>query len=223
MEYISPEVSAYVYKRDWTNAMNAATTKEERDLVVKMFLQCAPITYSPEFKTEKMDEASSYKEERKPKEKFDFKSFFKKVWEEIKLIGEVIKKQGFYYLFIFVAILLVGFTTSIGVYNCYAGKMICIFFFVCALVGGALNFFVSSDFLKGAKIKSRESYVGLAIIVTSICLSLLAFYIFYILQKEKPESLTGPGPIYGISIAVSIFVATVTILLAFFIKKKKEK
>ena len=225
---LSPAISDLVQRREWTQAMKEAPTKEEQELVVKMFLHLAPVVTTPapvENKPapKKVEETSTkVKKEKDPNKKFSFKETWTSIVDWFKMVFAIIKKYGFYYLFMFVAILLVGFTVSIGIYNAYAGKMICVFFFICALVGATLCFFVTSDFLKVVNLKSKETNTAIAFIILGVCLSLLAFFIFYVLQKEKPTSLTNVGVVYGVTIAISIVVAVATTALAIFLKKRKE-
>ena len=74
------------------------------------------------------------KDKPKGKGKFSFKETI-----------ELFKKEKFHFLFAFVATFLLSVTLDIGIFDAYAGKMLCIFFFICSLAGAFLNFMIYKD------------------------------------------------------------------------------
>ncbi len=155
-------------------------------------------------------------------EKVSFKEKAKNFFSQVKWFFAPFKKDGFYYLFAFIATLLIGFTSSIGIFNCYDGKLICIFFFVCSLVGAVLNYFVYSDLFKKVTLKDRSFYFALFFSVLGAGLSALTFLLFYSLQKQIPESLNNTTLIYILTVVISLASSLLGILIALLVRKFKK-
>ena len=155
--------------------------------------------------------------EKKPKF-----AFLKKI--KLKLFNPipVIKKDKFHFLFALVATFLIGFTLSIGIYNAYAGKLICIFFFICSLAGAFLDFMIYKDAFKEYPVKSPfvvmtgfSSLVGLGI-------SIGGYFIFKATSNEvlavEPHFLM----ILAIIIAVYMASSALPLLVDYLINKWKK-
>lgn len=128
-----------------------------------------------------------------------------------------------HYLFILISSFLIGFSSSIGIYYCYAGNNVYYFLFVCSIVGTLLNFFVYSDYFKKHIILSKDTAVTAIDVLIGIILSIGSFFIFYVVQKEKPTSLKSPLTILLIMTAVIILINALTCSLAFLLKKGNKK
>lgn len=178
----------------------------------------APIfTYKPSENSDIPEEKESLK---------DQKSFKEKCVYILKAIGEFlspIKKSGFYYLFITIASILIAFASAIAIFYCYFGNMLCVLFFICALAGAALSFFVFSDYTKKLKtLNYRGFYFLFFFIVIGIGIGVALYYVFYILQKELPESLTKPSLVYILSGLIAIGVIAITLPLSLLKNKLKK-
>lgn len=158
------------------------------------------------------------KQEKAPKVN-NSNSFFGKVSE----FFSPIVTNTVHYLFILISSFLIGFSSSIGIYYCYAGNNVFYFLFVCSLVGALLNFFVYSDYFKKYFILSKDTALTAIDVLIGIGLSIGSFFIFYVVQKEKPTSLKSPLAILLIMSAVIILINVLTCSLAFLLKKEKKK
>ena len=156
-------------------------------------------------------------ETKEPKE-----NVFKSIWESLCSFFLPLKENVIHYAFIMISVFLIGFSSSVGVYYCYAGNNVFYFLFVCSLVGGILNYFVYYDYFKNHKLLSNDSILTIIDIVLSIGVAIGGFYIFYTLQKEIPESLTGTTTILLIMFAVILGVNLLACPLAYFLRKRKE-
>ena len=149
----------------------------------------------------------------------------KKVKHNNEFVGKVLDffspatVNPVHYLFILISSFLIGFSSSIGIYYCYAGNNVFYFLFVCSLVGTLLNFFVYSDYFKKHVILSKDTALTFIDVLIGIGLSIGSFFIFYVMQKEKPTSLKSPLTILLIMTAVIIFVNVLTCSIAFLLKK----
>ena len=153
----------------------------------------------------------------------------KKVTHSDSFLGKIldffspITTNPVHYLFILISSFLIGFSSSIGVYYCYAGNNVFYFLFVCSLVGALLNFFVYSDYFKKHIIFSKDTAVTAIDILIGIGLSIGSFFIFYVVQKEKPTALKSPLTILLIMTAVIILINILTCSIAFLLKKGKKQ
>lgn len=153
----------------------------------------------------------------------------KKVTHGDSLFGKVldffstVAANPVHYLFILISSFLIGFSSSIGIYYCYAGNNVFYFLFVCSLVGALLNFFVYSDYFKQHLLLSKETALTAIDILIGIGLSIGSFFIFYVVQKEKPTALKSPLTILLIMTAVIILINLLTCSIAFLFKKGKKQ
>ena len=147
---------------------------------------------------------------------------FKGLINKVFLFLAPLKENIVHYAFILVSIFLIGFSSSIGVYYCYAHNNVFYFLFVCSIVGTILDYFVYFDFFKKHKLMSNDFILTIIDIIISIGIAIGGFYIFYSLQKEIPESITSVGKIILIMIAIVIVVNAIVCPVAYFLRKRKE-
>lgn len=178
-----------------------------------------PVFY---FKEETPVVEETQKEEENPTEATSFKDKCKLFIKKLSKFFEPVKVNGFYYLFAILAAFLIEFTISIGAFTSYSGKMICIFFFICSVIGGILNYFVTTDILKKYPIKSRGSIFLVCSSLIGLALGTVGTLIYLSLQKEMPEALITVGPIYGIGIGAAIGVIAISDLTSYLIKRFKK-
>ena len=143
----------------------------------------------------------------------------KGLWAKIKDFFSPLSEQKIHYIFSFVASFLISFTVSIGVYNCYAGKKIYLFFFVCGLIGTLLTAFIFMDFFKLFRLKSKEYVLSIGIELIGVAVGLGGFGIFNSFQKEMPASLTSVRPIILIDLVASILLLLGATLVSFVLRK----
>lgn len=170
------------------------------------------------FLVKPVEKPKPIKQEKTPKASNN-SSFFGRVLEFFSPIAT----NPVHYLFILISSFLIGFSSSIGIYYCYVGNNVFYFLFVCSLVGALLNFFVYSDYFKQYSVISKETALTAIDVLIGIGLSIGSFFIFYVVQKEKPTSLKSPLTILLIMSAVIILVNVLTCSLAFLFKKGKAK
>ena len=168
------------------------------------------------------DEEEEKNEENAPKEKE--KLTFKKAWEKAKWLFSPLSKNYFHYISALVAAILTGFVVSIGVYNAFLGNMICIFFFVCALLAVTLNFFIYFDFFKKNIWKSRHFAFS---VVISLAAALIGYVLFKLYFNVAIQKLEVPVPsikkIAVISMIVAILFLTISAGIGYYIRLRKKK
>lgn len=171
------------------------------------------------FYIKKTEKPVPVKKEKKPKEHKAYSSF----WDRVCDFFSPIKDNIVHYAFIMVSVFLIGFSSSVGVYYCYASNNVFYFLFVCSLVGAILNYFVYYDFFKKHKFLSNDFILTVIDVLLSIGIAIGGFYVFYVLQKEIPESLSGPSSILLIMVGVVLGVNILVSPIAFLFRKNKEK
>ena len=171
------------------------------------------------FYIKRTEKPAPVKIEKKSKEHKVYSSF----WAQICDFFSPIKDNVVHYAFIMVSVFLIGFSSSVGIYYCYAGNNVFYFLFVCSLVGAILNYFVYYDFFKKHKFLSNGFVLTIVDVLFSIGIAIGGFYIFYVLQKEIPESLNGPLSILLIMAGVVLGVNILVSPIAWFFRKRKEK
>ena len=144
------------------------------------------------------------------------------LWGKICAFFLPLKENIVHYAFIMISVFLIGFSSSVGVYYCYAGNNVFYFLFICSLVGAVLNYFVYYDFFKKHKFLSNDFILTVIDVLLSIGIAVAGFYVFYVLQKEIPESISGPLVILLIMTAVIIGVNVIVSPIAYFFRKRKE-
>lgn len=144
-------------------------------------------------------------------------------WDNVCAFFEPLRDNAVHYAFILISVFLIGFSSSVGAYYCYAGNNVFYFLFVCSLVGAVLNYFVLYDYFKDHILLSNDFVLTVMDVLVSIGASIGGFFIFFVLQKEVPESLSGPGIILLIMAAVVLGVNLITVPFAYFMRKRKEK
>ena len=168
------------------------------------------------------------KEERKLKEKKPSdgtkKKFNFEFLKKIKFFNPitVIKKDKFHFLFALVATFLIGFTLSIGIYNAYAGKLICIFFFICSLAGMFLNFMIYKDAFREYPVKN--SFVATTAISSlfGLGISIGGYFIFKATSNEVLAVSPHIMMILGVIFAVYLASSSLPLLVDYLIKKWKK-
>ena len=171
---------------------------------------------------EKSKKEPKVKKEKKP---FNFKEFFEKVKVKLVFFFEPFNKKKFYFLFLFVSSFLVEFTISVGMYHCYAGKMLLIFFFIVALVGAVLNYFVIKD-IKNIIMDYRVYSLLIITDLLGIGTGVGGLAIYNATQKEIPSSLPPFGSLVLYSLLISLGVIVISTVVGLFIpwtKKKSDK
>ena len=197
--------------------------KTEEPQQVEEIKEAEPVEEQP-----KIEEEEKSKKEPKPKKEkkpFNFKEFFEKVKIKLVFFFEPFNKKKFYFLFLFVSSFLVEFTISVGMYHCYAGKMLLIFFFIVALVGAVLNYFVIKD-IKNIIMDYRVYSLLIVIDLLGMGTGVGGLAIYNATQKEIPSSLPPFGSLVLYSLLISLGVIVISTVVGLFIpwtKKKSDK
>ena len=134
----------------------------------------------------------------------------------------IIAKEKFHYVFTLIATLLLGFTSSIGIYDAYGGKMICIFFFICSLAGAFLNFMIYKDTLKAHRFKSMEMILTAVFSIFGIGLSVAFYFLFKHITTEKPVIEPKLFLVLGVMVLIYLLSASIPLLIKV-IKQKRKK
>ena len=180
--------------------------------------ECKPVK-----KNEKAENVEIVKEKDEPvksKEKGD-DNFFKKIKSKLFNPIPVIKKDKFHFLFALIATFLIGFTLSIGIFNAYAGKLICIFFFICSLAGAFLNFMIYKDAFKTYELKDPFVITTIIASAIGIGLNIGGYYIFKVTSNEVLAVTPHILMILGIILFVYMVSSSIPLLIDY-LKKRKE-
>ena len=121
---------------------------------------------------------------------------------------KVIAKDKFHFLFALVSTFLIGFTVSIGVYDCYLGKMILIFFFICSLSGIVLNAFIYYDTFKSHYFNEMYTILTIVANIVGIALSFGGYALFLHLTPDK--LLKNPNIIMIVAIVIGATIISVS-------------
>ena len=152
------------------------------------------------------------KNKDKPKEKGKF---------SFKETIELFKKEKFHFLFAFVATFLLSVTLDIGIFDAYAGKMLCIFFFICSLAGAFLNFMIYKDTYKQSGFKSLFNILTVIISVIGLLGGFGVYMIFKSITKDVPA--VTPHVLMILGMMILIYAISMSLPLLFnFIKKRKK-
>ena len=152
------------------------------------------------------------KSKDKPKEKGKF---------SFKETIELFKKEKFHFLFAFVATFLLSVTLDIGIFDAYAGKMLCIFFFICSLAGAFLNFMIYKDTYKQSGFKSLFNILTVIISVIGLLGGFGVYMIFKSITKDVPAVI--PHVLMILGMMILIYAISMSLPLLFnFIKKRKK-
>lgn len=152
------------------------------------------------------------KSKDKPKEKGKF---------SFKETIELFKKEKFHFLFAFVATFLLSVTLDIGIFDAYAGKMLCIFFFICSLAGAFLNFMIYKDTYKQSGFKSLFNILTVIISVIGLLGGFGVYMIFKSITKDVPA--VTPHVLMILGMMILIYAISMSLPLLFnFIKKRKK-
>ena len=152
------------------------------------------------------------KSKDKPKEKGKF---------SFKETIELFKKEKFHFLFAFVATFLLSVTLDIGIFDAYAGKMLCIFFFICSLAGAFLNFMIYRDTYKESGFKSLFNILTVIISVIGLLGGFGVYMIFKSITKDVPAVI--PHVLMILGMMILIYAISMSLPLLFnFIKKRKK-
>ena len=143
--------------------------------------------------------------------------------EKFKFVNPIpiITKDKFHFLFALIATFLIGFTASIGIHDAYAGKMLCIFFFICALAGSFLNFMIYKDTFKNNRVVSFYSLLTLLSSLIGVGLSIGAYALFKAISKDELVVAPHIMMIIAIILAVYLISASLPILVSYIKEKKK--
>ena len=178
----------------------------------------------PVKKKEQVEKVETVKEQneevKEPKEKTG-NGFLNKVKSKLLNPIPVIKKDKFHFLFALIATFLIGFTLSIGIYNAYAGKLICIFFFICSLAGSFLNFMIYKDAFKANKLGSPFVTTTIISSMIGLGLSIGGYYIFKVTSNEVLAATPHILMILGIILFVYMVSSSIPLLIDYLKKRKK--
>ena len=152
------------------------------------------------------------KSKDKPKEKGKF---------SFKETIELFKKEKFHFLFAFVATFLLSVTLDIGIFDAYAGKMLCIFFFICSLAGAFLNFMIYKDAYKQSGFKSLFNILTVIISVIGLLGGFGVYMIFKSITKDVPAVTPHVLMILGMMILIYAISMSLPLLFSFIKKRKK--
>ena len=136
---------------------------------------------------------------------------------------KVIAKEKFHFLFSFVATFLIGFTSSIAIYNIYASNMIYIFFFICALAGMVLNAFIYYDTTKAHKLVSMYGVLTILCSLIGFGGSIGGYILFKNLNKDAPKVLPKMWLILLVILCLCVISAFASLLIKLIKKKKVRK
>ena len=157
---------------------------------------------------------TSNEKTKKEKGKFNFKETFLE-------IVSIIKKEKFHFLFSFVATFLLGVTLAIGVFDAYAGKMICIFFFICSLAGAFLNFMIYKDTYKQGGFKTLFNLITIIFSVIGSVAGFGVYMAFKAITRDAPA--VQPHVLMIIGLMILVFALSMSLpLLVLYIKEKKK-
>ena len=131
----------------------------------------------------------------------------------------IIAEEKFHFLFAFIATFLIGFTISVGIYDCYLGKMILIFFFICALAGTILNAFIYYDTLKDHYFNELYTILTFVMNLLGVGLSIGGYLLFMNLSKDKPTQ----NPNILLMILIILGATAISIAGSYLICKIKKK
>lgn len=146
--------------------------------------------------------------------KFNFKETFSQ-------IVNIFKKEKFHFLFAFIATFLLGVTLAIGVFDAYAGKMICIFFFICSLAGSFLNFMIYKDTYKQGGFKTLFNVLTIFLSLIGIVGGFGVYMAFKAITKDVPAVM--PNTLMIIGLMVLLYAISMSLpLLVIYIKEKKK-
>ena len=160
----------------------------------------------------------------KPKETGNkFKDFLSKVGYFFKGIPGAVKENKYHYLFLVVAAFLLGFSSSIGLFNAIIGKSIAALFFVCALVGEVLNTFIYIDFLKRESLKSQNFNYSVVSNLLGGVFSIIGFVIFYAVDTSENKLSANEGLVIGLGLLILLVFVALTIFIAYLFSKRKKK
>ena len=149
------------------------------------------------------------KSKDKPKEKGKF---------SFKETIELFKKEKFHFLFAFVATFLLSVTLDIGIFDAYAGKMLCIFFFICSLAGAFLNFMIYKDTYKQSGFKSLFNILTVIISVIGLLGGFGVYMIFKSITKDVPVVTPHVLMILGMMILIYAISMSLSLLFNFIVK-----
>lgn len=170
--------------------------------------------------------------EDKPKKEHKIKLNFKsekaneiknKLVDFFSHIPAAIRENKYHFMFLIISSFLIGFSGAVGIFNSIVGKTIAVLFFICAIVGSALNTFIYVDFFKNDKIKSKNFAYSILSNFIGEMLSIVGFVIFYAVDTSENKKLANEGLLIFLSIAVLAVMVALTITIAYFIDKSKKK
>lgn len=151
-----------------------------------------------------------------------FKNIWSIVWPKVCEIAKIIADNKFHFIYAIVSSLLMGFSCSIAFHNIYLGKGIAAFFLVCSLIGAVLSFFIYFDLFKQHEFKELKlSITSIVFNVIGIGLSLGGYAIYANIQNSKVDAIIiDVGPVILYTILISVLLTALSIVLAYFIRKK---
>lgn len=161
------------------------------------------------------DKSVPHKEKvKKEKDKFNFKETFSSIFK-------IIKKEKYHFLFSFVATFLLSVTLGIGIFDAYAGKMICIFFFICSLAGSFLNFMIYKDTYKQGGFKTLFNLITIIFYVIGFAAGFGVYMAFKAITRDAPA--VQPHVLMIIGLMILVFALSMSLpLLVLYIKEKKK-
>ena len=145
----------------------------------------------------------------------------KRIKFSFKALIELFKKEKFHFLFSFLATFLLSVTLDIGIFDAYAGKMLCVFFFICSLAGSFLNYMIYKDTYKQSGFKSLFNIITVIISVIGLLGGFGVYLIFKSITKEAPAVTPHVLMILGMMILIYAISMSLPLLINFIKKRKK--
>lgn len=134
----------------------------------------------------------------------------------------VIAQYKLHFFFAVIATLLLGLTLAIAIYDSYAGKMLCIFFYICSLAGAFLNFMIYKDSLKHFTFKTPFFITTIMSSVVGIGLSIGGYFVFKMLSKPD-EGFVAPSVFIIIAAIIGMYLLSTGIAVLYSFLKKRKK
>ena len=166
---------------------------------------------------EKEEAPTSYKEERndnknKEKKKISLKEFILPI-----------KQNKYHFLFLSISSFLVGFASSIGIFNSILNKGIAVLFYICAFIGAFLQTFIYYDYFKEKGIKDINFRYSLFFSILGSLLSMGAYSIYHTIDKSEGKENVSIVLLMLLALFISIGLVALSVGIGYLITKKNKK
>ena len=165
---------------------------------------------------EKEEVPASYKEEHndnknKEKKKFSLKEFILPI-----------KQNKYHFLFLSISSFLVGFASSIGIFNSILNKGIAVLFYICAFIGAFLQTFIYYDYFKEKGIKDINFRYSLFFSILGSLLSMGAYSIYHTIDKSEGKENVSIVLLMLLAVFISIGLVALSVTIGYLITRKKK-